>query len=139
MATQPDSNGRAVPRRRLLQVSFTNSLHPQRLISTNGIQITYPTPSLFRIKCLILQPQKRFRSSVGLEQQPSKLWVLGSNPNGITLLISYQNEKDFLCGSPFFDVYISYITLYGIKLQLCCHTRSPYGCARSLVRRLIQW
>ncbi len=26
-----------------------------------------------------------FRSSVGLEQQPSKLWVLGSNPNGITL------------------------------------------------------
>ena len=27
-----------------------------------------------------------FRSSVGLEQQPSKLWVLGSNPNGITLL-----------------------------------------------------
>ena len=24
-----------------------------------------------------------FRSSVGLEQQPSKLWVLGSNPNGI--------------------------------------------------------
>ena len=28
--------------------------------------------------------QHRFRSSVGLEQQPSKLWVLGSNPNGIT-------------------------------------------------------
>ena len=25
-----------------------------------------------------------FRSSVGLEQQPSKLWVLGSNTNGIT-------------------------------------------------------
>ena len=25
-----------------------------------------------------------FNSSVGLEQQPSKLWVLGSNPNGIT-------------------------------------------------------
>ena len=25
-----------------------------------------------------------FRSSVGLEQQSSKLWVLGSNPNGIT-------------------------------------------------------
>lgn len=25
-----------------------------------------------------------FRSSVGLEQQPSKLWVLGSNPSGIT-------------------------------------------------------
>ena len=28
--------------------------------------------------------QHWFRSSVGLEQQPSKLWVLGSNPNGIT-------------------------------------------------------
>ena len=27
---------------------------------------------------------QRFRSSVGLEQQPSKLWVLGSSPNGIT-------------------------------------------------------
>ena len=27
-----------------------------------------------------------FRSSVGLEQQPSKLWVLGSNPNGITII-----------------------------------------------------
>ena len=27
---------------------------------------------------------KGFRSSVGLEQQPSKLWVLGSNPSGIT-------------------------------------------------------
>ena len=25
-----------------------------------------------------------FRSSVGLEQRPSKAWVLGSNPNGIT-------------------------------------------------------
>lgn len=32
---------------------------------------------------------QRFRSSVGLEQQPSKLWVLGSNPNGIT---NKQNE-----------------------------------------------
>lgn len=31
-----------------------------------------------------LQPKSWFRSSVGLEQQPSKLWVLGSNPNGIT-------------------------------------------------------
>ena len=41
-------------------------------------------------KCVILHPLfadidiKWFRSSVGLEQQPSKLWVLGSNPNGIT-------------------------------------------------------
>ena len=31
-----------------------------------------------------------FRSSVGLEQQPSKLWVLGSNPNGITLIIGHH-------------------------------------------------
>ena len=36
-------------------------------------------------KTLPLQSIWRFRSSVGLEQQPSKLWVLGSNPNGITL------------------------------------------------------
>ena len=28
--------------------------------------------------------KKGFRSSVGLEQRPSKAWVLGSNPNGIT-------------------------------------------------------
>ncbi len=31
-----------------------------------------------------LQSIWRFRSSVGLEQRPSKAWVLGSNPNGIT-------------------------------------------------------
>ena len=36
-------------------------------------------------KTLPLRSIWRFRSSVGLEQQPSKLWVLGSNPNGITL------------------------------------------------------
>ncbi len=33
---------------------------------------------------LTLHPLLGFRSSVGLEQQPSKLWVLGSNPSGIT-------------------------------------------------------
>ena len=38
----------------------------------------------FKLKRLPLQSIWRFRSSVGLEQQPSKLWVLGSNPNGIT-------------------------------------------------------
>ena len=32
-----------------------------------------------------LEDKVWFRSSVGLEQQPSKLWVLGSNPNGITI------------------------------------------------------
>ena len=35
-----------------------------------------------------------FRSSVGLEQQPSKLWVLGSNPNGITLQTLASNFWD---------------------------------------------
>ena len=39
---------------------------------------------VFEKKILPLQSIWRFRSSVGLEQQPSKLWVLGSNPNGIT-------------------------------------------------------
>lgn len=39
---------------------------------------------VFEKKTLPLQSIWRFRSSVGLEQQPSKLWVLGSNPNGIT-------------------------------------------------------
>lgn len=33
---------------------------------------------------LIFAAEKWFRSSVGLEQRPSKAWVLGSNPNGIT-------------------------------------------------------
>ena len=40
---------------------------------------------VFEKKTLPLQSIWKFRSSVGLEQQPSKLWVLGSNPNGITL------------------------------------------------------
>ena len=35
-----------------------------------------------------------FNSSVGLEQQPSKLWVLGSNPNGITLQTLASNFWD---------------------------------------------
>ena len=33
-----------------------------------------------------------FRSSVGLEQQPSKLWVLGSNPNGITITYATKHK-----------------------------------------------
>lgn len=41
---------------------------------------------VFEKKILPLQSIWRFRSSVGLEQQPSKLWVLGSNPNGITII-----------------------------------------------------
>ena len=35
-------------------------------------------------KKVLIKTKLWFRSSVGLEQQPSKLWVLGSNPNGIT-------------------------------------------------------
>ena len=36
-------------------------------------------------KSITFAPAKKgFRSSVGLEQRPSKAWVLGSNPNGIT-------------------------------------------------------
>ena len=49
-----------------------------------------------------------FRSSVGLEQQPSKLWVLGSNPNGIT-------KKGCNC-TPFL-VYIQIVTLL-LRLSL---------------------
>ena len=37
-----------------------------------------------------------FRSSVGLEQQPSKLWVLGSNPNGITLKRKMKQSTFFI-------------------------------------------
>ena len=44
---------------------------------------------------MILASFSWFRSSVGLEQQPSKLWVLGSNPNGIT-------RRDTLRGRLFF-------------------------------------
>ena len=50
----------------------------------------------FTIKVLPLHSENgRFRSSVGLEQRPSKAWVLGSNPNGITFFIQRlcQNEE----------------------------------------------
>ena len=44
---------------------------------------------------LIFAAEKWFRSSVGLEQRPSKAWVLGSNPKRITFkaeseIIDYQ-------------------------------------------------
>ena len=45
-------------------------------------------------KTLPLQSIWRFRSSVGLEQQPSKLWVLGSNPNGITKGNNFKSKKE---------------------------------------------
>lgn len=51
---------------------------------------------MFPIKRLPLHSQKRkgwFGSSVGLEQQPSKLWVKGSNPFRITKRTSF--EKSF--------------------------------------------
>ena len=40
-----------------------------------------------------------FRSSVGLEQRPSKAWVLGSSPNGIT---ETQKESFHIEGSLLF-------------------------------------
>lgn len=40
-------------------------------------------------KKVLIKTKLWFRSSVGLEQQPSKLWVLGSSPNGITLTVSH--------------------------------------------------
>ena len=48
-----------------------------------------------------------FRSSVGLEQQPSKLWVLGSNPNGIG---TKQRQRGFYFGSILFVAYIQLVT-----------------------------
>ena len=49
---------------------------------------------VFEKKTLPLQSIWRFRSSVGLEQQPSKLWVLGSNPNGITKRNNFKSKKE---------------------------------------------
>ena len=46
-----------------------------------------------------------FRSSVGLEQRPSKPWVKGSNPFGIT--------EEALRMSAVLLSYISYIVQYG--------------------------
>ena len=44
-----------------------------------------------------------FRSSVGLEQQPSKLWVPGSSPGGITqflfFLLGFIGNQPFLTRS----------------------------------------
>ena len=52
-----------------------------------------------------------FRSSVGLEQQPSKLWVLGSNPNGITLL-----KVPILLGFRYFPFFrFTAVKLFGNK------------------------
>ena len=51
---------------------------------------------VFEKKILPLQSIWRFRSSVGLEQQPSKLWVLGSNPNGITKIMEKEVCQEFL-------------------------------------------
>lgn len=67
-------------------------------------------------KTLPLQSIWRFRSSVGLEQQPSKLWVLGSNPNGITLcphaghIGTKQRQRGFYFGSILFVAYIQLVT-----------------------------
>ena len=47
-------------------------------------EVIKPYLSLSHKIFLTLHPLLGFRSSVGLEQQPSKLWVLGSNPSRIT-------------------------------------------------------
>ena len=52
-----------------------------------------------------------FRSSVGLEQQPSKLWVLGSNPNGITECYKRNIRKDI----PLFLLIISILYHYELR------------------------
>ena len=46
-----------------------------------------------------------FRSSVGLEQQPSKLWVLGSNPNGITKVQNNVKEDSTSVASSLLLIY----------------------------------
>ena len=48
-------------------------------------------------KTLPLQSIWRFRSSVGLEQQPSKLWVLRSNRSRITKKSIGRNSDGFFC------------------------------------------
>ena len=45
---------------------------------------TFPINFIISYIFITFAAELRFRSSVGLEQQPSKLWVLGSNPSEIT-------------------------------------------------------
>ena len=75
---------------------------------------------MFEKKTLPLQSIWRFRSSVGLEQQPSKLWVLGSNPNGITKSLSNNaknrilSKKEYGCKSLIIKYLSPYFSFRGV-------------------------
>ena len=60
-----------------------------------------------------------FRSSVGLEQRPSKPWVKGSNPFGIT--------EEALRMSAVLLSYISYIVQYGRTERPSHYSNKPYA------------
>ena len=64
--------------------------------------------ALLSIKMITFAVDYRFRSSVGLEQQPSKLWVLGSNPNGIT-----RGEEDIAKNKDITNWYSVFYLLLG--------------------------
>ncbi len=67
--------------------------------------------ALLSIKMITFAVDYRFRSSVGLEQQPSKLWVLGSNPNGIT-----HRKVPILLGFRYFSLFrFTAVKLFGNK------------------------
>ena len=65
-----------------------------------------------------------FRSSVGLEQQPSKLWVLGSNPNGITK----KGGLVITTSPPFFF----YISIYPFPMQLVTPSVAPIAVSNEI-------
>ena len=69
-----------------------------------------------------------FRSSVGLEQRPSKPWVKGSNPFGIT--------EEALRMSAVLLSYISYIVQYGRTERLSHYSNKPYVLQVSRTERL---
>ena len=69
-----------------------------------------------------------FRSSVGLEQRPSKPWVKGSNPFGIT--------EEALRMSAVLLSYISYIVQYGRTERPSHYSNKPYVLQVSRTERL---
>ena len=91
---------------------------------------------LFKFFNVILHRKKvRFRSSVGLEQRPSKAWVLGSSPNGITFNRKQEGNTPFPSCFFFYilpPLYINSITLHlqtqeGLSTDLKLkHTHNPH-------------
>ena len=73
-------------------------------------EVIKPYLSLSHKIFLTLHPLLGFRSSVGLEQQPSKLWVLGSNPSGIT---KHKKRILFLVSS--FCIIHFYTHIFGVS------------------------